>query len=206
MSKYMKGFAALMAGALMLVSATAMAVAKSEDATELIRSTTLDLLAEFDKNRTTYENDKNALYMMVERVAIPHFDFERMTRLVLGRYSSKATVAEFQAFMTEFKTLLIRTYATALFQYTGQKIVYKPQINEPKYKIVQATVQLDRIDPVAIEYYLADRDGALKVFDVSIDGISLVTNYRSAYNSVIRSKGLQSLIDDLASKNQQSVQ
>ena len=69
-----------------------------------------------------------------------------------------------------------------------------------------AAVQLDRIDPVAIEYYLADRDGALKVFDVSIDGISLVTNYRSAYNAVIRSKGLQSLIDDLASKNQQSVQ
>ncbi len=183
-----------------------LAAAQSEDATDLIKSTTRELLAEFETNRSTYENDKDALYAMVERVAIPHFDFERMTKLVLGRYAKKATPAEFNAFMGEFKTLLVRTYATALFQYTGQTIDYRPQITEPKYKIVQARVNLERVDPVSIEYYLADRDGALKVFDVSIDGISLVTNYRSAYNAVIRSKGLQALIDDLATKNRNSVQ
>jgi len=185
---------------LSLMSAHA-AIADEQDATDLIRNTTDQLLSEFDAHRAVYESDKDKLYTMVERVAIPHFDFDRMTKLVLGRYSKKATPAEFYAFKTEFKTLLIRTYATALFQYTGQSIHYQPQINEAKYNIVQVSVQLDQVEPVEIEYFLADREGVLKVFDVSIDGISLVTNYRSAYNAVIRSKGLQALIDDLATKN-----
>jgi len=185
---------------LSLMSAHA-AIADEQDATDLIRNTTDQLLSEFDAHRAVYESDKDKLYTMVERVAIPHFDFDRMTKLVLGRYSKKATPAEFNAFKTEFKTLLIRTYATALFQYTGQSIHYQPQINEAKYNIVQVSVQLDQVEPVEIEYFLADREGVLKVFDVSIDGISLVTNYRSAYNAVIRSKGLQALIDDLATKN-----
>ena len=99
---------------------------------------------------------------------------------------------------------MLRTYATALFQYTGQKIEYEPQVDEKKYQVVPVRVQTDNVEPVTIEYFLAPRDGELKVFDVSIDGISLVTNYRSAYNNVIRSKGLQALIDDLASKNREA--
>jgi phospholipid transport system substrate-binding protein len=194
----------LMAG--LIFMSVQMAMASGQDATDLIKSTTQQLLAEFDAHRTVYENDKGELYAMVERVAIPHFDFDRMTKLVLGRYSSKATPAEFDAFKIEFKTLLVRTYATALFQYTDQNIDYKPQIDEAKYKIVQASVQLDSVEPVTIEYFLADRDGALKVFDVSIDGISLVTNYHGSYKAIIRSKGLQSLIDSLATKNGQSLQ
>jgi len=180
--------------------------ADSPQATDLIRDTTHQLLNAFEKDRAVYESDKDALYAMVERIAIPHFDFDRMTKLVLGRYSRDAAPEEFEAFKSEFKTLLIRTYATALFQYTGQNIEYQPEINEQKYSIVPVSVLLEKTDPVKIEYYLAQRDGVLKVFDVSIDGISLVTNYRSSYNAIIRSKGLQALIDDLAMKNSKSIQ
>lgn len=182
------------------------AMAGGEEAADLIKGTTKQLLAEFDAHRAVYESDKGELYAMVERIAIPHFDFDRMTKLVLGRYSSKATPAEFSAFKTEFKTLLVRTYATALFQYTGQNIQYEPQIDEVKYKIVKASVQLEQVEPVKIEYFLADRDGVLKVFDVSIDGISLVTNYHGSYKAIIRSKGLQALIDDLTAKNSKILQ
>jgi len=175
-------------------------------ATDLVRRTTDELLAEFDRNRQLYESDKTALYAMVERIAIPHFDFDRMTRLVLGRHARTASARDLAAFTNEFKTLLIRTYATALFQYTGQKIEYQPQVDEKKYTVVPVKIQLERSEPVVLEYFLAPPDGVLKVFDVSIDGISLVTNYRSAYNTVIRSKGLQALIDDLAARNRQRAQ
>lgn len=180
--------------------------ADGQQATDLIKATTHELLNAFEKDRAVYESDKDALYAMVERIAIPHFDFDRMTKLVLGRYSRNAAPEEFEAFKGEFKTLLIRTYATALFQYTGQNIEYQPQIDEQKYSIVPVSVLLEKTDPVKIEYFLARRDGVLKVFDVSIDGISLVTNYRSSYNAIIRSKGLQALIDDLAMKNSKSIQ
>lgn len=182
------------------------ALASRQDAVELVRNTTNELLDEFKRHRPLYESDKSELYAMVERIVVPYFDFDRMARLVLGRYSRTASPTEFEAFRSQFKTLLIRTYATALFQYTGQKIRYRPQINEDRYIIVQASVQLEKVEPVQLEYFLAERDGKLKVFDVSIDGISLVMNYRKSYNTIIGRNGLQALIDDLSEQNSRRIQ
>jgi len=168
---------------------------------ETVERGTNQILADFKVNRGKYEADKEQLYAMVKRVALPNFDFERMSKLVLGRHWRQASPEEFGRFQQEFQDLLVRTYATALFEYTGQPINYRPAFEDRGDTIVQATIDIGTAQPVNLEYVLHSNASEWKIFDVTIDGISLVTNYRSAYNAIISSKGLQALIDDLAAKN-----
>ena len=152
--------------------------ANAMEPNELIQVTTEELLNEFTANRETYENDRNSLYEMVNRIAIPHFDFDRMT-----------------------KTLLVRTYSQALFQYSDEKISYVPAVPYRDGMIVREEIDVDAAVPVRLEYFLAKKDSGWKVYDVRIDGISLVTTFRNSYNTAISQKGLPVLIADLQKKN-----
>lgn len=168
---------------------------------ELIRKTSEKLLEEFTANRSTYESDPSSLYKMVNRIAIPHFDFDRMTRIVLGRHYSGATPEQRHQFAKEFKTLLVRTYSQALFQYSDEKIKYIPAVPYGKDMIVREEIDVGTAVPVRLEYLLGKKDGNWKVYDVRIDGISLVTTFRKSYNITINRKGLPVLIAELQKKN-----
>jgi len=175
--------------------------ANAMEPNELIQVTTEELLNEFTANRETYENDRNSLYEMVNRIAIPHFDFDRMTKIVLGRHYAKATEDQRHQFTEEFKTLLVRTYSQALFQYSDEKISYVPAVPYRDGMIVREEIDVDAAVPVRLEYFLAKKDSGWKVYDVRIDGISLVTTFRNSYNTAISQKGLPVLIADLQKKN-----
>ena len=168
---------------------------------ELIKTTSEELLGEFTANRAAYEADRNSLYEMVNKIAIPHFDFDRMTRIVLGKHYKDATPEQRKTFSYEFKTLLVRTYSQALFQYSDEKITYIPAIPYREDMIVREEIDVDAAVPVRLEYFLGKKDGDWKVFDVRIDGISLVTTFRKSYNITISRKGLPVLIADLQKKN-----
>jgi phospholipid transport system substrate-binding protein len=168
---------------------------------ELVEQTTAELLEEFTANRPVYEASTQKLYDLVDQVAIPHFSFQRMSELVLGRHWNGATPAQREQFQEAFKTLLVRTYATALFQYSGEKIAYQPAMEVNGDMVVRAEIDIGTATPVKLDYYLGTLDNAWKVFDVRIDGISLVTNYRKSYDVIIRSKGLPALITALQDKN-----
>ncbi|NOY17110.1 MAG: ABC transporter substrate-binding protein [Gammaproteobacteria bacterium] len=168
---------------------------------ELIRKTSEKLLGEFTTNRSTYEADRSSLYKMVNRIAIPHFDFDRITRIVLGRHYSAATPEQRHQFAEEFKTLLVRTYSQALFQYSDEKIKYIPAIPYGNGMIVREEIDVGAAVPVRLEYLLSKKDGNWKVYDIRIDGISLVTTFRKSYNITISRKGLSALIVDLQKKN-----
>jgi len=168
---------------------------------ELIRSTSEKLLGEFTANRSAYEADHKSLYQMVNDVAIPHFDFDRMTKIVLGKHYKGATAEQRSTFSNEFKTLLVRTYAQALFQYSDEKIKYIPAVAYRDDMIVREEIDVGAAVPVRLEYFLGRKDDAWKVYDVRIDGISLVTTFRKSYNITIRRKGLPVLIADLQKKN-----
>lgn len=168
---------------------------------ELIKVTTEELLHEFTVNRATYEADLNSLYAMVNRVAIPHFDFDRMTKIVLGKHYDNATAEQRTQFTEEFKTLLVRTYSQALFQYSDEKISYIPAVPYQDGVIVREEIDVGAAVPVRLEYFFAKKDGDWKVYDVRIDGISLVTTFRNSYNITISRKGLPVLIADLQKKN-----
>ena len=168
---------------------------------ELIKVTTDKLLTEFSANRSTYEADHNSLYEMVDRVAVPHFDFQRMTRNVLGRHYDEAAPELRAQFTEEFKTLLVRTYSQALFQYSGEKISFAPTESYKDSKIVREEIDVNQASPVRLEYFLTSNDGKWKVYDVRIDGISLVTTYRKSYDVTISRRGLPVLIAELQKKN-----
>ncbi|MDH3688047.1 MAG: ABC transporter substrate-binding protein [Gammaproteobacteria bacterium] len=173
---------------------------------QLVRETTEKVIAELERNREEYMGDGGKLYALVNDMVLPYFDFERMSRLVLGKHWRGASASQQEQFVDEFKALLVRTYATALLGYTGQEIVYKPvRFNEDDIKVVVKTELQPGGGPnVPLHYSLRKSDdGSWKVFDINIDGISLVTNYRSAYAQVVRTKGLNALIESLAERNKE---
>lgn len=168
---------------------------------ELIRTTSEKLLGEFTANRAAYEADHHSLYQMVNDIAIPHFDFARMTKIVLGKHYKNATPEQISSFSEEFKTLLVRTYSQALFQYSDEKIKHIPAVPFRDDMIVREEIDVGAAVPVRLEYFLGKKDGMWKVYDVRIDGISLVTTFRKSYNVTISRKGLPVLIADLQKKN-----
>ncbi len=171
---------------------------------ELVRQTADQVISELTENREELEKNPEELYRMVNDIVLPHFDFERMSRFVLGKHWRDATPEQQEQFVAEFKTLLVRTYATALFEYTGQEIVYKPFRHEEgdKKAVVKTEIQPDDGPAIPIEYALAQRGDEWKVFDVKIDNLSLVTNYRSQYGRIVQTKGVDELITSLADKNE----
>jgi len=168
---------------------------------ELIRKTSEELLGEFTANRSAYEADRSKLYELVNKIAVPHFDFDRMTKIVLGRHYGGATPEQRNQFLEEFKTLLVRTYSQALFQYSDEKIKYIPAVPYRDDMVVREEIDVGAAVPVRLEYFLGKKDGSWKVYDVRIDGISLVTTFRKSYNITINRKGLPLLIADLQKKN-----
>jgi len=182
------------------------AVARADTSPEqLVHSTADVILAEIKKNRNLYANNYDALYKMAEEKVLPHFDFRRMSQWVLGRHWRTATPEQRDRFVAEFRDLLVATYSTALLSYKDQEIIYlsvplKPGDSEAlvKTEVKQGGGQPNI--PIHYDFY-KNRDGAWKVYDIKIDGISIVVNYRSVYASKIRDKGLDALIAEIADSN-----
>ena len=176
---------------------------------ELIRQTTERALFELEANRDQLEKDPEKLYRLIDEIFLPHMDFERTSRLILGRYWRQADAQQQQRFVAEFKTLLIRTYAIAVFEYNGEKIQYKPlrMKDGDTMAVVQAEIESRSGPPIPFHYKLEKSEsGDWKVFDISIDGISLVTNYRTSYGRMIQRKGMDGMLEALAAKNREAVQ
>ena len=174
---------------------------------QLVRETTDEVLSQLTENRDAMKQNPERLYRMVNDIVLPHFDFERMSRYVLGKHWRDADPEQQEQFVEEFRTLLVRTYATALFEYTGQEIVYKPFRHEEgdKKAIVKTEVKAQDGPPIPIDYALMQEGEGWKVFDIKIDGLSLVTNYRSQYGRTIQTQGIDTLIASLSEKNEKLV-
>jgi len=174
---------------------------------ELVRSTSDQVLARLKAERAAIDADNSKLYGLVDEIVLPHFDFERIARWVLGKYRRKASAAQLQAFTDEFRVLLVRTYATALNEYTDQPIDYLPlRKSEGEEVVVRTEVQQPGAFPIPINYSLYLKGDAWKVYDVTIDGVSLVANYRTTFSREIRQKGLDKLIKQLGDKNREVTQ
>jgi phospholipid transport system substrate-binding protein len=140
----------------------------------------------------------------VRGVIDPHTDFNKIAPLVLGKYWKTATTTEQERFKQEFQTLLIRAYSRAFVEYNDWTIQYQPveMVSEATKIIVKTKVLQPSIQPVDVNYRMFLSNGEWKVYDILIDGVSLVTNYRSTFNDEIQKKGsLATVIDDLAKRN-----
>jgi phospholipid transport system substrate-binding protein len=148
-------------------------------------------------------SDPDYVYELVDEVLLPHVDMERVSSLILGRHWRQATPEQRQGFMREFKRMLVRTYATALHEVDAWEIRFPPSRGEPRESGFLVQTQLVRAgaQPVAVDYQMHLRDGRWRAYDVKIEGISLITNYRSSFARLIQTRGMDGLIDELAQTN-----
>ena len=171
----------------------------------ILRETVDQLLAELDSNRSTLTADKCQLYSLVNRLVLPQFAVDKISRLILGKHFQAASTDLRNRFTRAFMDLMIRTYATAMFEYTGQEeIEYLPFVLDESARtaLVQTRVRVPGQVPVPVDYaFLRIVDGRWQIYDVRLDGISLVLSYRRSYDQIIQSKGLEALVHALETQD-----
>ncbi len=170
---------------------------------ELVENTTEEMLAALRKDKGLISQQPAHIYQLADEIVLPHFDFNYMSALALGKHWRRATEEQKQRFPQEFRSLLLRTYATALNEYTDEKVVYLPmRVNMSKGDVTINTEIHRQAGPVIpVSYHLHEKNGEWKVYDIKIEGISLVANYRSTFSHEIRRGGMDRLISKMAKKN-----
>jgi phospholipid transport system substrate-binding protein len=143
---------------------------------------------------------------LVESRIVPLFDFSRMTRIALARNWRLASAEQQEELTMQFKTLLVRTYSPALLEFRNQAIDYKPlrtTVGETEVT-VRSAMRRPGVEPLPIDYDMAQGPAGWQVYDVKIAGVSLVLAYRESLATTVRASGIDGLIRTLKDKNQQN--
>lgn len=178
--------------------------AKEVPPDQLVRNTVDEVITILKQDNGIKKGEKDRVLDLIETKILPHFNFTRMTRLAMGKNWSKAEPQQQKVLVSEFQTLLVRTYSNALTNYRDEVIEVAPMTSRPDSKtttVKTRVIQGRGKEPVPIDYSMEKTDKGWKVYDVTVAGVSLVTNYRSSFNSEIRKTGVDGLIATLAKKN-----
>jgi phospholipid transport system substrate-binding protein len=169
----------------------------------LVKRVTDEVLAIIKADKDLQSGNTRKIAELAEVKVLPHFDFMRMTRLAVGRNWQQATEAQKEALVKEFRTLLVRTYSTSLSAYRNQSIEVKPvkMAAGDKETTVRTAVVQQGGPSIPIDYAMEKTDSGWKVFDVVIDGASLVTTYRGSFNEQVQRGGIDGLVKTLADRN-----
>jgi len=171
----------------------------------LVKDTTEKVLGALEKEKELIAQDPGLIYGIVDEYILPHFDFQRMSQRVLGKYWHRATDEQQRKFVSQFQNLLVHTYGAALREYSDQKIEFLATRSRDDGEVsVRTQIVQGGSPPIPIQYEMYKPAGAWKIYDISIDGVSLVINYRSTFAAEIRSNGVDGLIERLVKHNQQS--
>lgn len=173
------------------------------DATALVRNTSERMLSALENRRSDIDRNPKLIYSLVDDILVPHFDFDKITQVAVGKSWGQATPQQQQTLIREFREILIRTYAKSLLNYSGQDIRYLPEKpgRQPSTVTVSTEVREAGAQAVPVDYRLYQKGGAWKVYDVIIDRVSLVANYRSSFAAQIRQGGIDGLIRRLEQMN-----
>lgn len=168
----------------------------------LVKNTVEEVLGILKQNK-----NRRQLEEIAEQKVLPHFDFRAMTQLAMGKSWRDATPAQRRALENAFRSLLVRTYTTALAEVSGvdRKIEVKPLQMKPgdDYTTVRTLVKEPGRQPISIDYRMTLVDKAWKVTDIVAENASLVISYRGTFNSEISRSGIDGLIKVLEDKNRQ---
>jgi len=177
--------------------------------TDLVKQTSDDMLAALKVYRPMIKDDPRYLFIIVNEVLAPHVDMEAVARMALGKHWATASVAQRQRFTQEFTALLVRFYSLSLAEYLNlhelpqDVIEFLPARDRLSLhnSLVHTRVHPPRGKPVEVNYCLHQVGEEWKVFDVTVDGISIVTAYRSVFTSELRKHGIDGLIATLSDQN-----
>lgn len=201
---------ALTRGLLALAAALALgsvqAQTQAPDATApdvLVKNVTTEVVDLIAKDRDIQAGSRAKLIELIEAKVLPHFNFSAMTALAMGQSWNKTTPEQKKRLVEEFRTLLVRTYASALAAFSGQKFDFRPLRAKPTDTDVTVNVRVMQAgaQPVGIDYSMEKTSSGWKVYDVMVGGVSLVANYRTEFTNVVRDSGVDGLIKNLQTKN-----
>ena len=169
----------------------------------LVRKITTEVLGELKADKALQAGDKQKAIALAEEKVLPHVDFEEATRFVMGRAWSRATPEQKQRLMAEFRRLLIRTYANAFRGYGGQEMEVLPLRMHPQDTEVTVRNRYLRAGapPVMVDYAMRKTPEGWKIFDVAVEGISLLMVYRAEFAEQLRRAQIDDLIQGLSEKN-----
>ena len=189
--------------ALMLATCVPLLAAAQEAPDAMVKRVTDEVLTIIRTDKDLQSGDSRKIAALAEQKVLPHFDFTRMTRLAVGRNWQQASDAQKDALTREFRTLLVRTYSSSLTAYRNQTIEVKPAKMGAQDKDVTVRTQVIQQGgpPIPIDYAMEKAADGWKVYDVTIDGASLVTTYRSSFNDQISKGGIDGLVKTLADRN-----
>ena len=199
----MRAFACARAAACVMLMALALPALAQEAPDALVKRVSQEALQIIKTDPKVQAGDQARIRELIETKLTPHFDIDRMTALAAGRAYRSATPEQKKRLGEEFKTLLIRTYSSALNQYRDQTIEYKPLRMDPAATdtIVRTEVIRSGQPPVQIDYSMGKTPDGWKAYDVIVGGVSLVTNYRDEFTQQVQAGGVDGLIKSLAAKN-----
>ncbi len=169
----------------------------------LIKNTVDEVIAIIKQDKAIQAGDQKKIVALVDAKVLPHFDFVRMTRLAVGKYWRTATPEQQQALTAEFRDMLVRTYTKVFSVYRDQTVDIKPFRMQPDDTevTVKTVISKPGEQPVTVDYVMEKLTDGWKVFDISIEGVSMVMSYRGTFASEIQEGGIDGLIKTLADKN-----
>jgi len=172
----------------------------------LVKTITEEVVAILKQDKDIQAGDPKKVADLIDTKVVPHFNFTRMTRIAMARNWRSASPEQQKELTGEFKTLLVRTYSTAISSYRDQKIDYRPLRAKPEdteVTVKSEVKQSGSSQPVSIDYEMEKTPNGWKVYDVKVGGVSLVTTYRDTFASEVKDRGVDGLIKSLAAKNRQ---
>jgi len=190
----------------LLAAALAAGVAQAQELTPpdvLVKQVTLEVVDLIAKDKEIRGGNRAKLIGLINEKVLPHFNFVAMSALAMGQSWNKATPDQKKRVTDEFKTLLVRTYASALASYSDQKFDFRPLRAKPSDTDVTVNVRVLQpgTQPVPIDYSMEKTPSGWKVYDVMVGGVSLVANYRTEFNNLVRESGVDGLIKNMSAKN-----
>ncbi len=189
---------------LLLIFFAVPALAEELSPEDLVKKVTSDVLAAVKSDKELAAGDKQKALKLAEEKVLPLIDFQEATRLAVGRAWRQASPEQKKKLVEEFRSMLVRTYSNAIGAYQGQTMKVLPSHNKPGD--TEATVRNQYIrpgaKPVAVEYQMHKTDQGWKIYDIAVEGISLVITYRSEFDQVVKQGGIDALIKRLREKNE----
>ncbi|SEO75070.1 MlaC/ttg2D family ABC transporter substrate-binding protein [Aquisalimonas asiatica] len=187
---------------LLLLPATALAEDKRPE--QIVRDTTETVLEKLRNYDGDLSENPDYVYDVVREDVLPYFNFQLITRFALGRHWNDATEEQREQFTEELTTLLVRTYSQPLLEYDGEEVRFRSERVDEDRGRASMQMEVQQRDgpaiPLTYQFRRHDQHG-WQVYDVVVEGISLVTNYRDTFNSEIRRNGMDGLIQRLRERN-----
>ena len=170
---------------------------------QLVQKITAEVLAAIKSDKQLAAGDKQKALKLAEEKVLPYIDFEEATRLAVGRAWAQATPEQKKRLVSEFRNMLVRTYSNAIEGYQGQTLKVLPSRGKQDPEDTTVRTQFIRAggQPLPIEFHMRQTDKTWKVYDIVVEGVSLVMTYRSEFDAVVKQEGLDGLIKRLAQKN-----